>query len=681
MKSITLFALKKFFAILLIALILSENTIITLQIHSTINANANVNEDSKSTSNRRKSKVKTLTKSKSRTENSSKSLKSTEPGDWKTVALAGSFAVAAGLFFSKCAPKFSSQDTAEDKKKKIEEVKSKTLAVSEITEQHKKRTNFLIELLEEKPEIENEFKDKIMRKIATFISFFDQSFYVKDSNERNLLISYVDCYLTEARKTPENLIDFESPEDSKIDEVTKFNYKYSAIIHAKKDQKVQKISLSASIDDFLKEFIKDELPKFKECKSKKITEFLSNKSYTAAIEKFTNIIEQLEKPKLSKEASKTKFGQMKKKEKSLYDKAYEQLKASLDLTITYSKKAELYSENILTVSENIKKVIDFCKDPKKIARKEIKEKFGIKLEKKELDKIIKKIEPLKQVVKDIEKFGKYNKENFKKVKAFLKEHEGKIEKIMGKAGKIKKYAELADEILKGYESLNAQDRPSIYMAKVAILAANTSRIIPYNSPMKTFMEDSLEEAGKLIKESESLQDHLDEGITNQAKEIIKCTNKGIVPRCAFSNFHDDLDPNLMDYKKEDLPYYKVIKEAIGDKVKQIDENYQEGTIVALDDFAGGDFGALSRWRKEKNEKEQDSFIRSRPCGNSESESESHSTRTRRSRPIRRKSTVVSKREDSSSKSSHSEPKESSSDSSHSEPIHKILRQNTPSFLD
>jgi len=70
-------------------------------------------------------------------------------------------------------------------------IKNREEAILELENEFKNRTNYIIELLGEKPELENEFKDKVLRKIAFFISFFDVEFFQKNSNERKVFTSYV----------------------------------------------------------------------------------------------------------------------------------------------------------------------------------------------------------------------------------------------------------------------------------------------------------------------------------------------------------------------------------------------------------------------------------------------------------------------------------------------------------
>lgn len=632
MKSTTL---KNIFVLLFISILLSENTITTLQIHSNINANIEAN----SNNNRRRSK----SKSRRTTEKSSTAIQTnSQIGPGIVFPVIWGCAVVGSIFFG--------GNTAEDTKKK---------AVLELQYQFNNRTEFLIELLAERPAIERDFKDKIMRKIATFISFFDRSFYVKRSKERQVLTAYIDCYLAEARKSIENLIDPNAPASRSIDEATKLNIKSSGIIYSNKGKQVKSVALSATIDEFVGNFIKDELPKFKNCQSRKLNELKS--AYSAIFVKVNQIFADLEQPRISHAEASRKFTDMKKNEKDLYEKLAIQLEESIDTVIDYSKKAKTYSENILFVTDKMKEVIDFFENPSKGAAKQLG------LSKAQMDEILREVKPLKDIAERISKFGKDNANNLQAIKGFLEKHEGKIKFIKDKAGKTLNTAQLAKDILVGYRSLSSQDSPSIAMAKVLILAANVSRIVPFKSPVKEFVENTMERAANYIQESKTLQDAIDEGITSQAQEITKCTDRGIIPPNAMSPFHEDLHPNLMDHSMSEFkPYIAVIKETFRDKANEIIADAERGNINnaagTLEDF-GTDLDTRLSARKDANKKESDSYFFSRFYDNPFCSGGDNDSSTDDSGSISRSSTRRSSTRRSSTSGSRSAASGSGSDNS------------------
>lgn len=117
----------------------------------------------------------------------------------------------------------------------------------------------------EKPELENEFKDKVMKKVATFISFFNTEFYTKNSKERKLLTAYVGCFIKTERENPMNLKGPNAPRSDEIDEATKFNIKASKILNSEEKSEVKLITLSDYVDHLHESFLRIELPKFKSC--------------------------------------------------------------------------------------------------------------------------------------------------------------------------------------------------------------------------------------------------------------------------------------------------------------------------------------------------------------------------------------------------------------------------------
>lgn len=190
--------------------------------------------------------------------------------------------------------------------------------------------------------------------------------------------------------------------------------------------------------------------------------------------------------------------------------------------------------------------------------------------------------------------------------------------IKDKTGKVLEKKELVKDILDGYRSLSNQDSPSISLAKCLILAANVSRLVPTNSPVKPIIEDVFTSSGNLIMESNTLQDTLNHGITSQVQEIIESTDKGIIPPMAFNSFADDnTHPSMASHHMSDFkkPYKQVIEEAFQNLSERVISEARKGNSYT---GTGGDFETthdsidLANVRKNINMKEIDELLSAKP---------------------------------------------------------------------